>query len=105
MDFFTTYLAGSSAVQMIGVLGFICYVAAFGALQLGFVDGNSMAYTLLNILAVGLVAVSLSEEFNLSSALIQGCWIIFGFIGLALRAAKSWSRTRALLNTTLNVEA
>ena len=90
---------------MVGVFGFICYVAAFGALQLGYVDGNSMAYALLNILAANLVAVSLVEEFNLSSALIQGSWIVFGFIGLALRAAKSWSKTRALLNTTLDAEA
>ncbi|SLN60858.1 CBU_0592 family membrane protein [Pseudooctadecabacter jejudonensis] len=105
MDHFITYLNGLSAAQLTGVSGFFCYMLSFGAVQLGRLDGNSTAYSLCNILAASLVAVSLIEEFNLSSALIQGSWITLGLVGLSLRAAKAWASTRRVLNTTLEQEA
>lgn len=70
---------------MIGLLGFLVYMSSFGLLQIGWIDGNSAKYTLCNVLAASLVAVSLIAEFNLSSALIQGAWIIIGLVGLAKR--------------------
>ncbi|MEM6275893.1 MAG: hypothetical protein AAF714_03015 [Pseudomonadota bacterium] len=105
MDFIASYFFDLSAPQIIGVAGFVCYIGAFGAVQFGYLDGNSTAYSLGNILAASLVAVSLLEEFNLSSALIQGSWIVIGVVGLVLRAAKAWTSTRRVLNATLDQEA
>ena len=104
MSDFIQYLTNLGPYECIGVLGFIAYITAFGAVQLGWLDGNSSAYTLLNVLAASLVAVSLIRDFNLASALIQGSWIIIGLIGIGLRLSKSWPSTRRVLNATLEAE-
>ena len=85
MDIFVNYLAKLGPYESIGVAGFVCYTTAFGAVQFGLMDGNRMPFTLLNILGACLVGVSLTAEFNLASALIQGSWIVIGLIGLTLR--------------------
>lgn len=77
------YLSALGPFQYIGVAGFFVYIAAFASVQFGWLDGNSAAYALCNVVAATLVAISLFEEFNLSSALIQGSWIVIGLVGLA----------------------
>lgn len=84
-----TYFSNIGVLELIGVLGFLCYIGAFGSVQVGLMDGNGSVYCLVNILAAVLVATSLTAEFNLASALIQGSWIIIGLLGLILRNAKS----------------
>ncbi len=91
--------------QCVGVLGFLTYLFSFGAVQFGILDGNSTTYSLCNVLAAVLVAISLIADFNLASALIQGSWIVIGLTGLALRAWKAWPSTRRVLNATLSGEA
>lgn len=76
--------------QMIGVAGFVVYLASFAALQAKFLDGNGSLYAILNVLAASLVLVSLMDAFNLASALIQVSWIAIGVSGLALRAYKGY---------------
>lgn len=98
------YLINLNVAQGIGVLGFICYISLFSAVQLGRMDGNSTVYSLGNVIAASLVAISLLEEFNLSAALIQGSWIVIGLIGLMLRVHKAWNSTRTLMTTTLDHE-
>lgn len=98
------YFSALGSHELIGVMGFLCYICAFGSVQLGLMDGNSLAYSLSNILAASLVAVSLISEFNLASALIQGSWIIMGLIGLGLRVRRAWPTTRRALGTTLEAE-
>lgn len=93
-----------SPYQFSGIIGFLCYLVAFGSVQLGWLDGNSMAYSLSNVLAASLVAVSLMEAFNLASALIQGSWIIFGIVGLTLRARRAWPSTRRTSRATFETE-
>lgn len=102
---FIDYLARMGPLQVTGVLGFLTYITAFGSVQFGLLDGNSTTYSLANILAASLVAVSLIAEFNLASALIQGSWIVIGFAGLGLRVLKAWPSTRRVLNATLETEA
>ena len=85
MDSIFNHLSGLGPYERIGVTGFVCYVTAFGAVQFGLMDGNRVSFTLLNILTACLIGISLTAEFNLSSALIQGSWIVIGLIGLTLR--------------------
>ena len=101
MTNFIEYLITIGPLEWVGVTGAVCYVTAFGSVQLGQLDGNSTAYSLANILAATLVAISLFAEFNLASALIQSCWIIAGVTGMALRANRSWPAAREVLDTTL----
>ncbi|MEP4197743.1 MAG: hypothetical protein ABJL99_19130 [Aliishimia sp.] len=74
-----------SMPQLIGLGGFLIYIVFFAGLQWGWLDGNSIAFCLGNILAASLVAISLTADFNLASALIQGSWIMIGLTGLILR--------------------
>jgi len=83
------YLANLGPLELVGVCGSFVYIFAFSAVQFSLLNGNSAAYSLLNVLAAALVAVSLMAEFNLSSALTQASWITIGLIGLTLRAVKS----------------
>lgn len=85
------YLSSIGVLELTGVGGFLCYLLSFGAVQFGFLDGNAAFYSLANVIAATMVAISLISEFNLSSALIQGSWIMIGVIGLGLRAQKALS--------------
>lgn len=73
-------------LQQVGILGFLVYIGAFGGVQFGVMDGNGALYSVCNILAASLVAISLIDAFNLASALIQGSWILISLCGLARRA-------------------
>ncbi len=73
---------------VIGLAGVVGYVASYALLQLGLLDGNGVRYSIANVLAAGLVLFSLTDEFNLASALIQVIWIVIGVSGLALRLTR-----------------
>ena len=70
------------AFDLIGLLGVVVYIASYGSLQLGKLDGNSLLYTLLNGTAAALVLVSLTRYFNLASAIIQIMWISISIVGV-----------------------
>ncbi|OED42800.1 hypothetical protein AB833_05565 [Chromatiales bacterium (ex Bugula neritina AB1)] len=67
--------------DMIGLLGVLCYVCSYGALQLGRIDGNSLQYCIANGCAATLVLISLCNDFNLASAIIQVVWITVSLVG------------------------
>ena len=70
-------------LQLIGIAGFMSYMAGFAALQSGFMNGNGPAYALTNVVGASLVLISLASTFNLASLLIQLSWIVIGCYGLA----------------------
>ncbi|MEM9434470.1 MAG: hypothetical protein AAGA12_11155 [Pseudomonadota bacterium] len=84
-----TSLPAPSLFQAAGVAGFILYFLGFAGLQLGFVDGNKSGYSLCSILAAVLVLISLTEHFNLASAMIQISWILLGTTGLVCRRIRT----------------
>lgn len=79
------YLAEISLPQMAGVVGFLFYVLGFAAVQVGTLNGNGIGYSLCNVCGAGLVLYSLTEEFNLPSALIQASFLTIGLVGVARR--------------------
>lgn len=99
------HILGLDAYQLIGVAGFVAYILAFGSVQIGLLNGNSTIYSVLNVLAAALVGISLINDFNLASALIQASWILIGLTGLILRAWKVWPSTRRVALATLEEEA
>lgn len=68
--------------SLAGLVGLIVYIGSYAALQLGFLRGHGYAYASLNAAGAGLVLLSLRESFNLSSALIQVCWIVISVVGI-----------------------
>lgn len=85
MYLYHEFLTDLGTYQLAGLAGFIIYIFAFSAVQFNWMNGNSAAYSLCNVAAATLVAISLVADFNLASALIQGSWILIGLTGLALR--------------------
>lgn len=83
------FLAGINFLQLCGIAGFILYIYAFSAVQFGWISGNSATFSVVNIAAASLVALSLVADFNLASALIQGSWITIGLVGLIRRIGGS----------------
>ena len=69
--------------EIIGVMGVAVYLGSYAALQLGLLRGQGYAYASLNTLAAALVLVSLTDAFNLSSAIIQVSWIVIGVVGIS----------------------
>jgi hypothetical protein len=67
----------------IGLAGVAFYITAYAALQGGLIRGNGYTYTCMNLIAAALVLVSLTNNFNLSSAIIQMTWIAISVFGLA----------------------
>lgn len=66
----------------IGLAGVVFYISAYAALQAGLLRGNGYTYTIMNLIAAALVLVSLTNNFNLSSAIIQTTWIAISVFGL-----------------------
>ena len=71
-----------------GLAGVLSYVLSYSLLQLGLLDGNGLRYSVANVGAAALVLVSLTNDFNLASAIIQVVWIVVGLTGLALRFSR-----------------
>jgi hypothetical protein len=68
--------------QVVGVLGAGCYILGYSGLQLRFWQGTSLIYILINLVAAGLVLISLANNFNLASAIIQITWIVISIFGI-----------------------
>lgn len=71
-----------SLVTGIGILGVAFYLGSYAALQFGLIQGRGYLYPSLNIVAAGLVGISLLEAYNLSSLLIQISWIAISIYGI-----------------------
>ena len=70
----------------VGIAGVAFYLIAYALLQLGLLRGSDYRYTLMNMAAASCVLISLIDEFNLSSFLIQVSWIVISIVGLARMA-------------------
>ncbi|MEX0344616.1 MAG: cyclic nucleotide-binding domain-containing protein [Rhizobiaceae bacterium] len=66
----------------VGLLGVVMYISAYASLQLRLHRGTDYTYILMNLCAATLVLISLSNNFNLSSAIIQVTWITISLFGL-----------------------
>ncbi|MDG1470534.1 MAG: hypothetical protein P8Q26_03075 [Ascidiaceihabitans sp.] len=74
--------------EMIGVAGFALYVINYSLLTLRFMDGHSLSYFILNLLAAASVLVGLTVSFNLASAMIQLFWVAMSSLGIVLRLTR-----------------
>ncbi len=92
-----SYFADVGLLQLAGVAGVVLYIYGFSAVQFNWLRGSDVTYSLVNVLAASLVAISLIEDFNLAAALVQGSWILIGLTGLALRLRKSAFFTAATM--------
>ena len=69
-------------VNAIGILGVSLYLGSYAALQTGFLRGHGYLYPAINMAAAACVLASLTQHFNLSSAIIQISWIVISLVGI-----------------------
>ena len=69
-------------LNTIGFVGVALYMGSYAALQSGLMRGDGYLYALVNGSAAACILVSLLEDFNLSSALIQISWIAISLVGV-----------------------
>ena len=70
-------------LEALGILGVVIYMGSYVLLNAGYITGQGYHYTLMNMAAAICVLASLSQSFNLASAMIQICWIAISLFGLA----------------------
>jgi len=68
--------------QVIGVLGMICVVYAYLAIEKGWLDRDQKRYYFINLFGATLLTISLIFKFNLGSFLIEMFWILISVEGL-----------------------
>lgn len=71
--------------ELAGMLGVAVYLGSYAALQLGLIPGGGYLYAALNLVAAIFVLWSLTQDFNLWSAIIQVSWIVISVVGIARR--------------------
>lgn len=76
--------------DLAGNLGVTAIVAAYLALQMGWVEGRSLRYSVANAAGALLVLLSLAVEFNLSAFLMEAFWLAISLLGVV-----RWLRGRA----------
>lgn len=81
----------------IGFLGFFLYIANYSLVTFHIIDSREITFFCANIVAASCVLISLTQNFNLASALIQVCWICLGLVAIALRLKSKYkSKQKAL---------
>jgi len=77
-----------SPADMVGLLGVVAILSAYALLQSGRLAVRAPLYSALNLLGSVLVLVSLTVDFNLPSAIIEGAWALVSLYGLAAALRK-----------------
>lgn len=73
-----------------GLVGVVMILAAYAAATLGRLDPERPLALLANLAGASLILLSLlTEDFNLSAAVMEGAWALVALIGLARWSLKS----------------
>ena len=76
-------MIGMSLYEILGLAGVVFYLGSYAALQFDCIDAKGFAYPTLNFLAASLVLLSLMENYNFPSLLIQVSWITISLYGIS----------------------
>lgn len=74
--------------DLIGTVGVLLIVVAYGLLQLDKLSSSAISFSLLNAAGAGLIMVSLLFNFNLSAFMMEFFWFVISLFG-AFRRMKS----------------
>ncbi|MFD1341553.1 CBU_0592 family membrane protein [Litorisediminicola beolgyonensis] len=71
--------------EAVGLVGVSLYACNYICLSLRILSSECIPYFVLNTMAAICVLVSLTQSFNLASALIQSFWIAAGSLAVSIR--------------------
>lgn len=78
-----------SQYDVIGLIGVAMMLVAYGLTVAGRLDVQAWPALAANFIGAALVLISLSHDFNLSAAVIEGAWAVIALGGLARLAWRS----------------
>lgn len=78
-----SFTVTGAATDIIGIFGVLLYLASYTLLQLGYIRGQSYAYASLTMASALCILLSLAADFNLSSALVNGAYVVISLVGMA----------------------
>ena len=73
-----------SAANIAGLCGVAAILSAYTLLQMDRLALRAPLYSALNLVGSTLILLSLSVDFNLPSAIIEGAWAVVSLYGLAI---------------------
>ncbi len=68
--------------DIIGIFGVTLVLFSYLLLQLGKISSEDLRYILMNMFGSGGILVSLTQNFNVASVLIESSWVTISLIGL-----------------------
>lgn len=71
-----------SLFDIAGLVGVALVLAAYAAAQLHRLEPTRPPALLMNLAGASLILVSLMRAFNLSAAIVEGCWALIALFGL-----------------------
>ncbi len=74
--------------DILGTIGVGFIIVMYAMLQLGKISAERPAFSAFNALGAVFILISLTYEFNLSAALMEGVWLVVSLYGL-LKALSS----------------
>lgn len=72
-----------SFYDLIGSVGVGVIILTYILLQTDKIKSESLAYSVLNGLGAGLIAISLIFDFNLSAFIVESLWVLISLYGIA----------------------
>ena len=73
----------SDLSDIIGMIGVICILLTYAALQLEKLDPKALPYSVLNAIGALLITISLTYDFNLPAFVIEASWFLISLFGIA----------------------
>lgn len=77
-----------SPADMVGLVGVVIILSAYALLQSGRLAVRAPIYSAMNLVGSGFILFSLTVDFNLPSAIIEGAWALISIYGLAVALRK-----------------
>jgi hypothetical protein len=71
-----------SAYDIAGLFGVVMMLAAYGAATVGRLHPKGALSLAINFVGACLILLSLTRNFNLSAAVVEGAWAVIALIGL-----------------------
>jgi len=68
--------------DIVGIMGVLLILSAYFLLQIGQMKVDFFSYSFLNFIGSIMILFSLSFNWNLAAALIEGCWALISAYGI-----------------------
>jgi hypothetical protein len=69
-------------LDIVGLVGAVVILGAYAAVQMERLDARSWTALALNFAGASFILLSMIKAFNLSAAVVEGCWALVALYGM-----------------------